>query len=108
MLTMSRFLMCVWRKGAALKRFNFLAGYISYLIISYHPLQMLLKIRMTLEMVQKGKKNRKVAFIFYLSHAALVHAFTFLNLDHCVVINMHWKVLCFCRSHGSPICFVLM
>lgn len=24
------------------------------------------------------------------------------NLDHCVVINMHWKVLCLCWSRGSP------
>lgn len=30
------------------------------------------------------------------------------TLDYCVVINMHWKVLCFCRSHGSLICSVLM
>lgn len=32
----------------------------------------------------------------------------FFNLDHCVVINMHWKVLCSCRSHGSRICCVFM
>lgn len=31
-----------------------------------------------------------------------------LNLDHSFVINMHWKVLCFCRSDGSLICSVLM
>lgn len=24
------------------------------------------------------------------------------NFDHCVVINMHWKVLCLCWSCGSP------
>lgn len=34
--------------------------------------------------------------------------FQLFNLNQCVVINMHWKVLCFCKSHRSLIYCVLM
>lgn len=45
------------RKGAALMQFNLSTGYdLSFIIINHHPSQMLLKIDMTLEILQNTQK----------------------------------------------------
>lgn len=47
--------------------------------------------------------------LYILLKSQDVHFYVqFFHFNHCVVINMHWKVLCFCKSHRSLICCVLM
>lgn len=75
--------------------------YLSFIITSHHPSQMLLKT----EILQKTQKG---CLHILVKSQGVGLCVQFLNLDQCVVINMHWKVLCFCRSHGSLICCVLM
>lgn len=73
-------------------------------VINYHPSsQLLLKTYFTLETLQNTQKRLP-------SYSPQVTGLCvqFFSLDQCVVINMHWKVLCFCRSHGSLISCVLM
>lgn len=69
-------------------------------LMSHHPSHPLLMINIASK--QKGCLHS------LLKSQSVSLCVQFFNLDHCVVINMHWKVLCFCRSHGSLICCVLM
>lgn len=76
--------------------------------MSHYPSNPLLKIHVASETLHAVKKKKGCLRIL-LKSQGVSSCDQFLNLDHSVVINMHWKVLCFfCRSHGSLICCVLM
>lgn len=64
-------------------------------------------IQITVERLQNTFKKKGCLHILFKSQGGSLCVW-FLDLDHCVVINMHWKVLCFCWSHGSLICYVFM
>lgn len=53
-------------------------------------------------------RHKKVAFFLKSQGVSLLVCVQFFNLNHCVVISMHWKVLCICKSLRFLICWVLM
>lgn len=68
---------------------------VSFILMSHHPLQPSL----VSWHFQSGSKKQNSCLNLLWGTGPWFKLF---NLDHCVVINMHWKVLCPCWSHGSP------